>query len=115
MNMKNLKKISVCGLICTDCDIYKAQSNPKIAKNLVIRFNGMWENARAEDFHCGGCRGPENERWSPDCWIRECCVQNKNLQYCYECSDFPCQKLQEWSDQGKRYKEALNRLKNLKD
>ena len=33
--------------------------------------------------------------WSPDCWILECCVDKKKLEFCYECEDFPCDKLTE--------------------
>ncbi len=113
-NIKPQQIIGVCGVICSECKIYKAPNNPKIANELVDQFNGMWENVKPEDFHCGSCRGDESEIWSPDCWIRKCCVGEKNLYFCFECQEFPCQKLEDWSKEDKGYKEALERLKELK-
>jgi len=115
MNIVTTKQIiGVCGLICSECRIYNAPNDPEIAKELVDHFNGMWENVKPEDFHCSGCRGNINETWSPDCWIRKCCIEKRSLDYCYECQEFPCHKLQGWSMEDKGYKEALERLKELK-
>ena len=52
--------------------------------------------------------------WSPDCEIRKYCVKIKNLTYCYECQEFPCQKLENLTIDGKKYKAALERLKSIK-
>ncbi|UCC19660.1 MAG: DUF3795 domain-containing protein [Promethearchaeota archaeon] len=105
--------IGVCGLICSNCKIYSAPNNPIIAGRLVEHFQGMWENVKAEDFHCGTCRGDLSENWSPDCWIRKCCISEKRLKYCSECSDFPCSKLKDWTKENKGYEEALERLKKM--
>ena len=90
MNEKKQQKIAICGLDCGNCDIYNASNNPEIAHQLVKQFQGAWEDVKAEDFHCNGCRSNKTQCWTPDCWIRECCVNNKNLEYCYECQEFPC-------------------------
>ncbi len=114
INEKRQQKIAVCGLDCGNCDIYNASNNPEIAHQLVKQFQGAWEDVKAEDFHCNGCRGDITKCWTPDCWIRECCVNNKNLEYCYECQEFPCIKLKKWANKNERYSNALNQLKKMK-
>ncbi len=94
--------------------IYNASNNPEIAHQLVKQFQGPWEDVKAEDFHCNGCRSNKTQCWTPDCWIRECCVNNKNLEYCYECQEFPCIKLKKWANKSERYGTALNQLKKMK-
>ncbi|MCK4237614.1 MAG: DUF3795 domain-containing protein [Candidatus Lokiarchaeota archaeon] len=114
INEKKQQKIAVCGLDCGNCDIYNASNNPEIAHQLVKQFDGAWEDVKAEDFHCNGCRGDITKCWTLDCWIRECCVNNKNLEYCYECQEFPCIKLKKWANKSERYGNALNQLKKMK-
>lgn len=114
INEKKQQKIAVCGLDCGNCDIYNASNNPEIAHQLVKQFQGAWEDVKAEDFHCNGCRSNKTQCWTPDCWIRECCVNNKNLEYCYECQEFPCIKLKKWANKSERYGNALNQLKKMK-
>lgn len=87
--MTTERTMAVCGLICSICPIHLAPENPKIAEQLVEDFKGRWENVKPEDFRCKGCWGEDDEIWSPDCEIRKC-YKGKNLNYCYECNEFPC-------------------------
>ena len=112
---KNSKLIAICGLNCGECDIYLAPSNPVIAKKLVKRFDGMWDDVKAIDFHCSTCRGKSVDYWTEECWIRDCCVDNKKLESCYECKEFPCIKLIEWAKKSERYANALQNLKDMKE
>ena len=107
--------IGACGVICNNCKIYKAPNNPEIAEELVEHFQGKWENVKQQDFHCEGCRSDLSGHWNPDCWIRKCCISEKKLNYCYECSEFPCLKFKDWTKKDKRYEEALERLKKMKN
>jgi hypothetical protein len=110
-----LKKIfSVCGLECTQCRIYLAPYNPTIADRLVRTFENMWDNVKPEDFHCSTCRGEISECWTKECWIRYCCIEEKKLDYCYQCKDFPCKGLEDRAKKNKRYIVALNNLKRMK-
>ncbi|HQJ57363.1 MAG TPA: DUF3795 domain-containing protein [Caldisericia bacterium] len=74
----------------------QATNNPEIAKKIADWFKEKRnEKVKIEDIHCLGCRGDRKMHWSPDCWILECCVDKKKLEFCYECEDFPCDKLTE--------------------
>lgn len=112
--VKNSKLIAVCGLHCGECEIYLAPNHQEIAKRLVKRFDGMWEDVKATDFHCSTCRGDQAKCWTEECWIRDCCVIKKKLEICYECKEFPCIELIEWSKQSENYAKALQNLKNMK-
>jgi len=107
--------IAVCGLDCSGCDILQATNDPKIAQGIVDWFKRERnEEVKIEDMRCLGCKGDRTKHWSPDCWILQCCVDKKGLEFCYECEDFPCEKLVEWSKTNKGYGQALNRLKEMK-
>ena len=107
--------IAVCGLDCGGCDMHLAPNDPKIAQQVVDWFKKERnEDVRIEDIHCLGCKGDRAKHWSPDCWILQCCVDKKGLEFCSECEDFPCEKLDQWAKTSKGYSEALNRLKEMR-
>ena len=60
---KNLS-FSLCGLNCSLCP---------------MRFGG----------HCPGCGGGEGNQ---SCAIAKCSLQHDKVEYCFLCSDFPCQR-----------------------
>jgi len=107
--------ISVCGLLCSSCDIMEATTKKEVAQRIVDWFRKEQDQeVNIEDIKCDGCRGDRTMHWSPDCWILKCCVDDRGLDYCNECADFPCQKLIDWSKESKGYAHALERLKELK-
>jgi len=112
--MEKNQRIAVCGLNCSECDIFRASDNPEIAQRIVNWFKEERHiDVKIEDIHCLGCREDRTKHWSPDCWILRCCVDEKGLEFCYQCEDFPCEKLSEWAKENKKYEEALNRLKEM--
>jgi len=113
--MKEDKTIAVCGLVCEGCEIRRANSDKDTAQKIADWFkNERGEEVKPEDIRCLGCRGDRSEHWSPDCWILKCCVDDKGLDYCHQCGDFPCVKLSEWAEGDERYGEAVDRLKGMK-
>jgi hypothetical protein len=61
-----------------------------------------------------GCRGDRTQHWSEDCEIMLCCIDEKKLDYCHECGDFPCEKIDEFVTYGEKYKEAIERLESMR-
>jgi len=53
--------------------------------------------------------------WSADCWILKCCVDDKGLQFCYQCDGFPCERLSGRANESKRYDQALYRLHRMRE
>lgn len=108
------QNMGVCGLICDDCDIFKATTNEELAIKIADWFkNERGVDVQPEDIGCSGCKGDRTKHWSPDCWILNCCVDKNELESCNQCDDFPCDKLNKWAESGEKYGEALNRLKEV--
>jgi hypothetical protein len=107
--------MATCGIICSKCDIFQATTNPKIAQSIVDWFKKERnEDVKLEAIHCSGCKEDRAKHWSADCWILQCCVDKKGLEFCSECDAFPCEKLVQWSKSDTGYDKALNRLKEMK-
>jgi hypothetical protein len=105
--------IAACGLDCEECDIRVAASSREVAEGLAQWFKT--ERGREIDpgsIRCDGCRGDRGRHWSPDCWILKCCVDDRGLESCSACPDFPCQALVEWAGTSERYSEAVERLED---
>ena len=47
---------------------------------------------RKETVHCKGCPNMQAPFWGGVCEVKNCC-ENKNLNHCGECADFPCEML----------------------
>ena len=80
-----------CGLYCGACPCYKAQANRDLAEKIASRLE-----LAVEDCICSGCRtqrGRIGVMGEPVCETYDCCVDKKRLDFCYQCSDFPCSKL----------------------
>ena len=114
--MDNQKRlIAACGIDCTDCDMRLATNNMQLAMDIAQWFkHERKEDIPPEKIHCGGCNGDRGHHWSPDCWILKCCVDGKGLNFCSECTDFPCSKLEAWAKENDGYARALKRLKEMK-
>ena len=115
-------RLAACGLECHNCSIYLADSDKDVAKEVMEWFMEMgWLNEEADvkDFmsdgpYCLGCHGDRDNHWSPDCWILQCCVDEKDLDNCSECDEFPCESLEKWAESDEGYSKGLERLKELR-
>jgi hypothetical protein len=114
--------MAACGLDCGTCEIRLAPEDPAAARTVVDWFRrqgwlaggeGMAE-AVARKMYCTGCHGDRDVHWSPDCWILACCVDERGLDNCSACADFPCERLVEWAGQSEAYGAALARLRALR-
>jgi len=106
--------IAVCGLDCSECDIYKASTEPSLARKIADAINRRGGKVSADIIKCAGCRGERSQHWSGNCKLLNCCVDDKGHESCHECEEFPCFQLEEWARRSARYGEALRRLKGLR-
>lgn len=115
--------ISPCGLDCEPCPIRRLPFDEAASKDVLDWYTRQdWlkkgegrEEAIERGMYCKGCRSDRNEvHWSPDCFILECCIDKKNLNFCYECKEFPCDQLIKWSKEAEHHQEALEHLKRMK-
>ena len=90
--------ISPCGMNCTICSGYLALKNDVKNKGVGMPY-------------CAGCR-PRDKKCA---FLKKRCdlLMNDKVQYCYECENFPCDKLQRID---KRYRSLfrMSMIENLK-
>ncbi|NHI83061.1 MAG: DUF3795 domain-containing protein [Candidatus Thorarchaeota archaeon] len=107
--------ITVCGQrLCTQCDYHKGtivdaakrllefvekyQSLGLIVKTSTDydyeQFTKLTQWLASQDKPCKGCRQGGGWSWWPDCPVRDCCL-SKGLDFCFQCDEFPCNKLLE--------------------
>jgi hypothetical protein len=114
--------MAACGLDCGPCQIRTAPTDPKAAEALLkwFRSQGWLEDGEGMEqvierkMYCTGCLGDREAHWSADCWILQCCVDQRSLSNCSECPEFACDRLEEWAGQNDGYRAALVRLREMR-
>jgi len=96
--MANYELIAPCGLYCGACPLYKAASDPALAQKIAQR-----QNIPLEAASCAGCRplqGHIKIMGEPGCGTYDCAINQRGVDFCYNCPDFPCLKLAPCSDRA---------------
>ena len=92
------KNVAVCGLYCGICPVYRAPTDRALAKRIASNLG-----IKAEDVCCLGCRvekGNISIIGPPICKTYDCCANEKKLEFCYQCPEFPCLKLVPCADRA---------------
>ena len=121
MNLNRLN-IAPCGLDCAQCDLCNLSHDSVAAQRTVKWFHDMgWLKAEEgiadileRKMYCTGCRGDRCVHWSADCSTLRCCVDDRKLTFCSQCSDFPCKPLKDWAATGEKYAQAFQRLEGMR-
>lgn len=81
-----------CGLYCGVCGIYIAtrDDNDKFKERL-----SKFYNVPAEQIDCLGCLSQRVFPYCQVCPIKSC-AQDKKIEGCFQCSDFPCKNIYEF-------------------
>ena len=111
INTPNKQLVAVCGLFCPACTVYIAtHEDPERLEFLAQRMGQS-----VEDIKCDGCRSEKLCFYCKSCTFTTCAAE-KGIDFCGECSDYPCEQLKTfqaqmphridlWEDQ-KRIKEV---------
>ena len=93
--MVNRNLVGRCGLYCGACGIYRGyKDGGQYRQRLADFFKCPPEKVR-----CEGCQVLTSECWGNDCKIVKC-LNAKELQFCYECSEFEthtCERFEKFS------------------
>jgi len=103
--------IAYCGLYCGACSFrLAAQENDR---NHIEKMPSYYDKLKDQPLeHCPGCR---LENKCGECKIRDCAI-NQHYNHCDECSDFPCDKITNFNNDGRpHHSEVLSYLKLLKE
>jgi hypothetical protein len=94
--MDYLQMTAPCGLDCFNCPVHLAKDNQdlrmKIAQNLGIP---------PEKAVCQGCRSENGTiaflNMTEPCNVYRC-IEKKDINFCFDCSDFPCDHLHPYAE-----------------
>lgn len=106
MDYKNLT--ASCGKDFFNCPLYIGEENRDNREKFLER-----NNLKPDQYMCKGCRN--NDGFCPGLEILKidghcklyACVKDKNVEFCFECNEFPCPKLQPVADRAERVPHAL--------
>lgn len=87
--------VAPCGIDCGICEMHMCKDNPQLLQYFLSKGYPQ------EKLPCKGCRSIEGHCPVIGC---ECetyrCVKKKEVDFCYECQDFPCGKLNPAADRA---------------
>lgn len=92
---ERINLVAPCGIDCGTCELHLCKDNQELFAYLVAK--GIPE----EKLPCDGCRNIKG-----NCPVigSKCatyaCVTEKNVEFCTECGDYPCSKLQPSADRA---------------
>ena len=106
--------IAFCGLTCTGCDAYlatKANDAQKAQQTADLWSKQYGATVTVDDVWCDGCL-VEGRKCAHcgECEIRAC-AQEKTVENCAHCSDYPCQTLSGFFKMVPMAKEKLESIR----
>ena len=89
-----------CGLDCFNCPPYLANENEELRTAISQHLGIPFEQAA-----CQGCRNEKGEcRFVRLFHAEPCslykCIEKKGIDFCCDCSDFPCDRLHPYADRA---------------
>ena len=96
--MDYFRMTAPCGIDCFNCPLYLASDDDKLRSNVAKMLN-----VSAEQAVCAGCRNENGTiaclNMNEPCQVYKC-IQEKDIKFCYECTDFPCDHLHPYADKA---------------
>jgi len=87
-----------CGIDCFNCEVFSANITPEMQARMAVAL-GLPE----EKVPCAGCRESGGCRLHWGACDTLDCVKARGVDFCFQCQDFPCEKLQPAADGAARY------------
>jgi hypothetical protein len=92
--------IAPCGIYCGSCPLYRARTDETLRNKIAERQGLPVEKVLV----CAGCRLAKGNvkvaGGTPICDTYACAVNDKKVEFCYQCEDFPCLKLAPCADRA---------------
>ena len=90
-----LLAIAPCGIDCINCEVHEKNITPQ-RKDRIAQMSGKSPDEAA----CKGCRSYKRSPVCPVDCPTEICTREKGVDFCYECSSFPCDMLHPCADRA---------------
>ena len=86
---QNFDLTAPCGICCGVCEFNMAKDEPKLLQYFALK------GIDTSHLPCDGCRQIKCDCISINGICKTfTCVKEHDIDFCYECNDFPCEKLQ---------------------
>ena len=108
MDANTLKDLTaICGIDCFNCEFFCTNIDTFFATMAPERKAGFHARGMTiEKLRCNGCRHGGCTAIQGKCDTLECAKQ-QGVEFCFECKDFPCRKLQPLAEGAERYPHNL--------
>ncbi|UCC33365.1 MAG: DUF3795 domain-containing protein [Candidatus Bathyarchaeota archaeon] len=102
--------LGICGAYCGACTTYRAYNDND---QELIEWEIKTDMPR-DEIYCRGCLSDLVNKWCANCNFRKC-AGKRGIIYCFECEEFPCKKLVDFSKTRPHRVLGLNNLKRLRE
>jgi len=99
-----------CGLYCGNCAIFRAYFDRDHEK---LKEIGKKFRCSPEAVRCSGCRTEPQFCWSEDCEFKKC-TGERGIDFCYECEEFPCEKVEKFSESAPHHRPIWENFERMK-
>jgi len=90
-----LNAVAPCGIDCINCPLHEKN----ITEEMKSRLAAMMKTD-PEKMVCQGCRSDQRAVICPADCLTLTCSREKGVDFCFECPDFPCEKLNPAADRA---------------
>ena len=96
MRQDTTKLVGICGLYCGTCPNYLAYRENDVEQLAKI---SQARGIPIEEIRCDGCLSDRVISFCVECrhGFRQC-AKEKGVTWCFECPDFPCQRLSDFTN-----------------
>ncbi len=104
--------IGYCGIYCAKCPIYLSSTTSDYQKKAELARELSEDRGKKlspEDIHCWGCRSANKNCWKKRCQFRKC-AGDKGIEFCYQCSEYPCPELETFYETHPESQHNLTRI-----
>nr|MDO8097685.1 DUF1028 domain-containing protein [Candidatus Njordarchaeota archaeon] len=101
--------LGICGIYCGACSTYRAYNDNDEALSDWVKKMGM----PSDQVFCKGCGSDLVNEWCSNCKFKKC-RKDKGATYCFECDDFACQMLIDFSKTRPHRTLGLKNLERLR-
>ncbi len=105
------KLAAVCGLFCPSCTAFIG-TNEDPAR---LEFLARQMTRNIDELSCEGCRSGKRSFFCENFCKMTKCAAEKGIDFCSECSDYPCAELKNFQEQMPHRIELWDSLKSIKE
>lgn len=106
------EKITLCGDNCIECPRYNVHSEEELAAVAELWYRVGWRDriVSNEEIRCTGCS------FHKQCTYQLVeCTKAHHVQKCNQCSEFPCEKIQDMLERSAEYQKRCKEVCSEKE